>query len=455
MAKCIPRLARLSGALLLLCALSASSGIVQTLDGRTLRGSIRLDATGELLVTPPNKESVRVALTNLLRADFAAPESTNARPDSARLSPALLDEHRGALPSPWRSANVGPLKKPGAIAHYQGSFTIEAHPIARNIPGDALVFVHQPWHGDGEFVARVASLEPRDAREKQARAGLMLRSSLEPDSASVSMSLSGGLGSIFRRKSRKGEKVIDDARPDLKPPYWVKLVREGGAIAGFQSTDGLHWKLLGSSETDLPEKILVGLAVSSFRRERALATLDHVTLRSIVPRAAYAPRLVLRDGTVLADHFASMDESSVTLSKARRSLRLRTSDVARLRFQPEFEANALAAGRTGVLLSNGDFIDGDFRGIEAGWVKISSVLLGQRRYELSRKVAAVLLRDIAPRPAPLEVATHDGSLWRPQRLAFEQDTVVLATPLLGEWRIPADEVQEIRRASARNEGEAR
>jgi hypothetical protein len=447
MVNLVPIACRLCGILVLLGALNASSGVVQTLDGRTLRGSIRLDTAGELIVGPLNKEPVRVALTNLLRADFAAPENTNARPDSARLSPALLDEHRGALPSPWRKANVGPLRKPGAAAHYQGTFIIEAYPTARNIPGDALVFVHQPWHGDGEFIARVASIEPRDTKEKQPRAGLMLRASLAPESASVSMSLSGGLGSIFRRKSRKGEKVIDDARPDLKPPYWVKLVRDGGAIAGFQSTDGLHWKLAGSSETDLPEQVLVGLAVSSFRRERALATLDHVTLRTAVPRAAYAPRLVLRDGTVLADHFASMDESNVTLSKAKRSLRLRTTEVARILFQPEFEANALTIGRAGVLLSSGDFIDGDFRGIEAGCVKINSVLLGLRRYELNRKVAAVLLRDVTSRPAALEVATHDGSLWRPERLAFEKDTVVLSTPLLGEWRLPADDLLEIRRGN--------
>jgi hypothetical protein len=227
----------------------------------------------------------------------------------------------------------------------------------------------------------------------------------------------------------------------------VKLVRDGGAIAGFQSTDGRHWKLVGSSETDLPERILVGLAVSSLRRERALATLDHVTVRTAVPRAAYTPRLVLRDGTVLADHFAAMDEAGVTLSKAKRSLRLRTADVARVYFQPEFEANALTASRTGVLLSNGDFIDGDFRGIEAGQVKISSVLLGQRRYDLNRRVAAVLLRDVTPRPAPLEVATHDGSLWRPERLALEEDTLVLSTPLLGEWHLLKDELLEIRRGN--------
>jgi len=156
---------------------------------------------------------------------------------------------------------------------------------------------------------------------------------------------------------------------------------------------------------------------------------------------------VLRDGTVIADHFTTIDELNVTLSKARRGVKFRTADLARLLFQPDFQANALTPGRAGVLMSNGDFIDGDFRGIDAGWVKISSVLLGQRRYELNRKIAAVLLRDVAPRPGSLEVATQDGSLWRTERLAFEKDTLALTTSLLGEWRIPADELLEIRRTN--------
>ena len=445
----IPRSYRvLFGWLLLIASvLVTQAGVVETLDGKTIRGKIEL-GSGTLLVASANESPILVPLSNLRRADFRVPANTNRPVDKSRSGQAAWDENRGALPPPWRSDDIGQMKKRGAFEHYHGTFTLEAHPRAHKGRDDVLHFIHQPWHGDGEFIARVASLEPRDAREKQARAGVMLRASLEPESPSVSMSISGGLGSVFRRKSRKGEKVIDDPRPDLKPPYWVKLVRDGGAIAGFQSTDGHNWKLLGSSETDLPEKILVGLAVTSFRRERALATLDHVAFRSVVPRAAFAPRIVLRDGTVLADHFAAIDESNVTLSKAKRGLKFRTADVARLLFQPDFEANALTPGRVGVLMSNGDFIDGDFRGIQAGWVKISSVLLGQRRYELNRKIAAVLLRDVAPRATALEVATQDGSLWRTERLAFEKDTLALSTPLLGEWRIPADEVMEIRRTSA-------
>jgi hypothetical protein len=333
--------------------------------------------------------------------------------------------------------------------HYHGSFSIEAQPRARKGRGDALHFLYQPWHGDGEIVARVASLDPRDAKEKQARAGVMMRMSLEPESANVSMSLSGGLGSIFRRSSRKGEKVIDDKRPDLKPPYWVKLARENGIIAGYHSTDGKYWKLVGSSETDLPERMLLGLTVTSRRREPAQATFDHVAIRSAVPRSAFTPRIVLRDGTVIADHFTAMDESRVELSREKQALKVLTANVARLLFQPVFEADSLTAGRTGILLSNGDFIDGEFRGIEDGRVKISSVLFGQRSYELNRKVATVVLRHLSPRPASFEIRTQDGSVWRPKTMRLEQDALQVEEPLAGVWQIPSQDLVEIRRPAAR------
>jgi hypothetical protein len=437
---------------LLLCfsAGRASAGKVETLDGSSFEGKIQFDPAGGLVVTPRNSPAVPVALSNLFRADFSDP--TNHHPVSAspRLALATLDENKGALPQPWRGQDIGPVLKRGTAAHYHGSFSVEAHPRSRKAKGDALFFVYQNWGGDGEIVARVASLDPRDAKEKQARAGLMMRTSLEPESANVSMSLSGGLGSIFRRFSRKGEKVVDDKRPDLKPPYWVKLARENGTIAGYQSTDGQSWKLIASSETDLPERMFIGLAVTGRRKEPAHATFDHVALHSAVPRSAYTPRIVLRDGTTIADHLTAMDDSGVQFSKEKPGLKVRTANVARLLFQPDFQADSLTRGRTGLLMSNGDFIDGEIRGLEAGRVKISSVLFGQRTYELNRKVAAVVLRDLAPRAAEFEVATHDGSIWRPQTMKLAGgDSLQISEPLAGTWNIPLRDLTEIRRPAPR------
>ena len=326
---------------------------------------------------------------------------------------------------------------------------MEAFPRARKGRGEAATFIYQTWHGDGEIVARVASLQPRDARQKQARAGVMMRAALEPESPNISLCLSGGLGSIFRRWSRKGEKVDADPRPDLKPPYWVKLSRENGLITGYHSTDGKSWKLAGSSATDLPERIYIGLVVMSRHGDVAQATMDHVSICSALPRSAFTPRVVLRDGTVIADHLVAMDDTAITFSREKDRLKVRTADVARVLFQPTFEAASLIPGRTGLLLSNGDFVDGEFRRLEGGRVMISSVLLGQRNYELNRRVAALVLRNISPSTAPFEITTNDGSVWHPRKVSLERDKVHLEEPLAGAWDILAPDLVEIRRPGNR------
>jgi hypothetical protein len=77
------------------------------------------------------------------------------------------------------------------------------------------------------------------------------------------------------------------------------------------------------------------------------------------------------------------------------------------------------------------------------------VLLGQRRYDLSRKVAALVLRDVTAGEVPLEVLTFDGSLWRPRNISMEKEALVVDTPLAGQWRIPEAELAEMRRSPAR------
>jgi len=440
----------LAASLLCFGASSVKAGKIETLDGRTFEGRVKFESATTLVVTPRSSAPISIVLSNLLRADFSEPTNRSSTATSPRMAQTNLDEHKGALPQPWRGQDIGVVSRRGQAAHYNGTYAVEAHPRSRKAKGDALHFVYQSWAGDGEIVVRVASLEPRDAKEKQARAGVMMRSTMEPDAPNVSMSLSGGLGSIFRRISRKGEKVVDDARPDLKPPYWVKLAREGGTIAGYQSTDGKSWKLLASSETDLPERMLVGLAVTGRRRESARATFDHVIVRSAAPRSAFTPRIVLRDGTIIADHLSALGDSSVQFSKEKHGLKVLTANVARLLFQPDFQAGAVTRGRTGILMSNGDFVDGEIRSIEATRVTISSVLFGQRTYDLNRKVAAVILRDLVPRVAEFEVVTHDGSVWRPQAMKFAgPDSLQLTEPLAGSWIVPTRDLIEIRRPASR------
>jgi hypothetical protein len=442
-------------ALLLLCmtVALASAGFVQTTDGRRLEGKVRLQSDGTLLVTRSNAPPERVLLSNLLRADFTV--ATNRPPQSGntRLKPSLLDEDKGALPPPWRSLDIGETESPGSSLHSSGTFSVAGGHRARHGREDGFHFVYQPFKGDGEIIARVASIEPRDEKVRQVRAGVLMRSSLEPASESVFMSVSGGLGTYFRQWGRNTTRAVQDRRPDLKPPYWIKLVRDGNHFTGYQSTDGRSWRLLATATAEMPRMIFVGLALVNARKgsELASATLDHVSLAAATLPGRFTPQVVLRDGTVIADAFSAASDSAVSFSRDKQGLLVLTRNVARLVFQPLGEA--VEPGRTGLLLRSGDFIDGEFRGLSEGRVKVSSVLFGQKSYELKNKVAAVVLRDVMPEPAAFEVRTLEGSLWRSQSLAVEQDAVRVEAPLAGAWRIAASELIEVRRVAPGGNGQ--
>lgn len=438
---------------LLLTLLSASAATVETLDGLTFRGRIKLEAEGLLLLTPSNAPPVRVALSNLLRADFTNP--TNPAPRlSPRLKPLAMDEERGAMPAPWRNFDIGQLQEHGSAVHYHGKFTLEASYKDQSERRDGYHFVCQSFLGDGEIIARVASLSPRDDRDKQARAGVMIRAGIEVDQRAVLMSLTGGGGLFFNRwGSNRGGGAREDRRPDLKPPYWVKLSREGKKISASHSTDGRRWFLLENNDEELPDRIYFGLAVMSRRREvSATAEFDHVTVRALEPRGPFTPRLVLTDGTVITDHLRLADDTSITFSADKKGLNVLTRHVARLQFQPIDDPELLPTGRAGVLLASGDFVDGEFQCISNNRVVLGSVLFGQRKFELDRKVAAIVLRDPQSAPLPFEVKTLDGSHWRARSLAIEAGVLKVETPLAGTRRIPSGEIREISRLPLAQQG---
>lgn len=427
-------------------ASNVSAATIQTLDGRTLLGGVKLDSDGTLLVAPSNAPPERISLTNLLRADFA--NLTNAAPPiSARLKPLAQDEARGAMPEPWSNLDIGHMEQRGSAVHYHGKFTLESSYKASGERYDGYHFVCQSFSGDGEIIAHVASLTPRDDKDKQARAGVLIRGGLDADQRAVLMSLTGGGGLFFNRWGiRGGSSAREVRRPDLMPPYWVKLAREGKQVSAYHSTNGKRWSLLESTEEPLPDRIYFGLAVMSRRRDvNATAEFDHVSVRALEARGPYTPLVVLKDGTAIADHLRLVDDTAVTFSAQRKGLNVLTRHVARIQFQPLDGLDVPTGGRSGVLLANGDFIDGEFQCISNNRIVLGSVLFGQRKFDLGRKVAAIVLRDAQRQPAPFEVRTLDGSLWRARSVVIKSAALIVDSPLAGAWRIPAGEVRDITR----------
>jgi hypothetical protein len=219
-----------------------------------------------------------------------------------------------------------------------------------------------------------------------------------------------------------------------------------------------------------PPLILIGGQTNEIRmemydaRDRAVARLfwsSPTTPRSIIPKERlipasnvdlptapvskpkYVPGVLLVNGSLLPGSVESADRSSVHLAGL--PAPLSRIQVARLILQPirEPEESILQRGRPGVLLKNGDFIEGDFGGIRGGEIDIGSVILGPKKISVGQAVAVVFG---APRPraAKYEITTRQGGLYRATNLRLQKDTLLINDPALPATQLNAADLLEVR-----------
>jgi hypothetical protein len=162
------------------------------------------------------------------------------------------------------------------------------------------------------------------------------------------------------------------------------------------------------------------------------------------------PGLVMRNGAFLAGAIEAASETSIRAGGAFKNQPLSTINVARILCQPLSKAMEarLVPGRAGVLLARGDFVDGDFHGIEGGQVKVGSILFGTRSFDAKKEVLAVALREVSPAPGNFEIRLRDQSFLPAGAVTFERDALVLRDPLLGTVRLPSAELAMLQQRGA-------
>jgi PA14 domain len=160
------------------------------------------------------------------------------------------------------------------------------------------------------------------------------------------------------------------------------------------------------------------------------------------------PGILLRNGTFIAGRVERATESSLKTGGLLHKTSLSTINVARILCQPLPPALAarIPAGRTGLLLSRGDFVDAEFRGMDGDQIKVTSILFGPRSYSASKDVLAVVLRDVNAIAVPYEVRLRDQSLLRLSELLVEPGTAMMRDAVLGKISVPMSELVYLRRA---------
>ena len=137
---------------------------------------------------------------------------------------------------------------------------------------DAFYFLHQPLKGDGSITVPVSSLtgqvaasptENKPGLAPWAKAGIIVKDSLEPGSSYAAMMVTGAHGVRMQYDFTHDAAGMPGAA-SAQAPRWLRLERSGETVTGYQSTDGSKWTEVGAARlSGLAESAQVGLFVAS------------------------------------------------------------------------------------------------------------------------------------------------------------------------------------------------
>ena len=145
-----------------------------------------------------------------------------------------------------------------------GTYTMTASGSDIWNDADEFHYAYKTLTGVGSMVARVESVENTNS---WAKAGVMIRESLDPGSIHATMVVTPAQGVSFQRR------IIADATStsansvagDEVAPYWIKIERDiAGNFTAYHSTNGSAWTMQGAPENiQMGANVYIGLAVTS------------------------------------------------------------------------------------------------------------------------------------------------------------------------------------------------
>jgi len=121
-------------------------------------------------------------------------------------------------------------------------------------------------YGLGDLVARVDAVGNSNA---WAKAGVMIRETLEAGSAHAMVVVTPSNGVAFQRRPVADAGSESTAQGGLAAPYWVKLTRTGNTLTAERSADGVTWVSItgdaaaSSAEIPMGSEVFIGLALTS------------------------------------------------------------------------------------------------------------------------------------------------------------------------------------------------
>ncbi|HUT46704.1 MAG TPA: LamG domain-containing protein [Sedimentisphaerales bacterium] len=161
---------------------------------------------------------------------------------------------------------------PGSVGSFveapAGTYTMTASGAdiwaVNGVEADEFHFAYKTLTGIGSIVARVQSIDNTNA---WAKAGVMIRESLSPDSAHAFAAITPANGVAAQGRPSTGGTSFNTNQSGIAAPYWVKLERSvSGNFTVYHSANGTNWQqVTGATPQNIPmgSNVYVGLALTS------------------------------------------------------------------------------------------------------------------------------------------------------------------------------------------------
>ena len=178
-------------------------------------------------------------------------------------------------PRDWTQEGVSELSlwfrgNPASVGSFvegpAGTYTMTASGAdiwaVNGVEADEFHYAFKTLTGAGSIVARVESVGNTNV---WAKAGVMIRQTLDPDSAHAMMVVTPASGVSFQRRPSTGGTSVDNTTAGITAPYWVKIERDlAGNFKAYSSANGSTWLMLGVAEPiQMGSNVYIGLAVTA------------------------------------------------------------------------------------------------------------------------------------------------------------------------------------------------
>lgn len=177
--------------------------------------------------------------------------------------------------------------------------------------------------------------------------------------------------------------------------------------------------------------------------DHALTAVPHPAARTWLPddKAIPSAGIMTWDGSFIPQQVKKVDGEKVYYSNTGIA-RLNVSTIF-LRPLSIVEANKLRNKPTGVLLMNGDFIEGALNSLDDKLITISSVLFGLKNYKPNEEAIAVVLKSAIKPVSRHHFKLRDGSRIFAKKFKIKGAQIILSAPPFQGRTIPFSQVSEM------------